>query len=334
MAGKKAFPVRVIHLPGCATVINDLATPSNSVLVFDAPGASGACGNTDDVYPVVSLSATAATGAVSATPTQPVDAVNDASGALTALLLVNHGSPASVAVSSGTALASPTTIETLQGHGITNVGGGDFASLAVIPVGTSAVWLYRDTTLIKAVNLATPTAPVVVYTAADTDQIKGPALIDGTTAYVAMIDTTNPSGCSSNCTNQIISIDVSKIATAGYTGQLMIQELSAGLQLLGVAGANLYYAFSDGSAIRMIPKTSATTLTASTAVFTPSGGSTLSLVSLSVPSPSPVVVGGGVYYTVYTAGPRPFCSRTSTMAPRTPHCLPPRRCWAASSPPR
>jgi len=284
------------------TVINDLATPANSLLVFDTP-LSNSCGSLNDVYTVVPLSAGASTAPAAASNVEPVDAVRDATGAITQLLLLVHASAPNhpyVAVSAGTSLASPTTIGTLTGTG-NNSGGAsrDFQSLAVIPVGSSAVWLYRDGGAVYGVNLSTPTAPVQAFLDNDSDVVQGPAIVDGTMAYLALIDQTHPLPGSTPpvcCTNQIVRIDASALAAG--EGVVLIEELSTGLQLLGIAGNNLFYEFSDGSALKSIDKTSSGTA-ASTPIVAFTGASP----ALYMDGPPPVVVSGGIYYTVSTPAP-------------------------------
>jgi hypothetical protein len=284
------------------TVINDLANPANSVLVFDTPGTSNSCGALDDVYNVVPLSSGPGTAPATASAVEPVDAVRDASGAITQLLLLVHASPRYVAVSSGTGLASPTTIGTLTGTG-NNSGGAsrDFQSLAVIPVGASTVWLYRDSNGVYGVNLSTPTQPVQVFLDFDEDVVQGPAIVDGTTAYLALIDQTHfaPTPPPECCTNQVVRIDASNLQPyLNGGGTVLITELSQGLQLLGIAGNNLYYEFSDGSALKFIDKTSSGS-GASTQIFPFPSGGTSKLYTAGSP---PVVVSGGIYFTVSTPG--------------------------------
>jgi hypothetical protein len=141
----------------------------------------------------------------------------------------------------------------------------------------------------------------MVFQGQDADTVQGRALVNGTVAYVAMIDTSNCSNppFNTSCTNQIVRIDVSSLAPA--EGVIMAQEMTTGLQLLGISGGNLFYEFTDGSQLNVIT-TSASGTNPGSPVFAASGGSTLDLSTLQMPAPLPlpVVVAGGVYYTVYT----------------------------------
>lgn len=281
-------------------VINDLANPANSLLVFDGPpsGQNSCSGAAGDVFSVVPVSAAATSGPSAVGDVEPVDAVRDATGAITSLLLLVHATPPYVAVATGASTASPTKIGNLQGGGLNFPGGSrDFQSLAVIPVSGSAVWLFRDLNNIYGVKLSNPTNVVLAFAGQDEDTVQSAALVDGTVAYVAMVDQTNcPSGYP-KCTNEIVRIDAG--ALAANEGVVLTTEYTTGLQLLGVAGGNLYYAFSDGSALKVITK-AAPANSSGSAVFTASGGTTLDLSSLNIPTPPPVVVSGGVYYTVYS----------------------------------
>ncbi len=289
------------------SVINDLASPAHSLLVFDTPGPSQSCGGTDDVFTVVPVSASASTAPGTASPIEPVDAVRDATGAIKQLLLLVHDASApSVAVSTGTSLGNPVTIGPLHGLGLNAGGSRDFQSLAVISVGSSTVWLYRDLGDIYGVNLSSPSNPVLAFQGEDADAVQGPAIIDGTVAYLAMVDQTHCTPSQSNsCTNQIVRIDAATLAAG--SGQKLIQELTTGLQLLGITGSQLIYEFTDGSALKTIAKSPATYPATSTPIFTGTGTASINLSGLGTGfTPLPVVVSGGVYYTVYTPSAAAF----------------------------
>lgn len=237
--------------PGGASVkvLNDLARPLNSAVVFRQPS-SGGCGFTTDTFVAIPLSATASTALPAASSNEPVDVARDATGAIQKVVFLIHGSgnTASLGVASSIT-ATPTVLGTTIGNGLNLPGNqGDFNSLAVVPQADgSYVWVYRDFNKIFAVNISTAAAPVKVYDIADEDTIQTPAAIDGTTVYLAMSDTTNnPSGSvPPQYTCQLVRINTVAPLSAS-SGSLVLQEntLGTGISLVGVWGSNLVY-FND-----------------------------------------------------------------------------------------
>jgi len=274
--------------PGPAA-FNDLATPDNSFLVYRVPGITVPdCGSADDRFTVIALSASATTAPGAISYNEPVDVARDATGAVNAVLVIAHsttydgsGNPINPAVVQvANAAFTPTaTIGPLTGNGL-SASGGDFQSLAVVlQANGSWVWLYRDTKFIVAVSLLNPTVQTTVYTALDTDTIQGPAVVDGSNAYVALTDTTGT-------TNRIVAINTSSFSAG--SGTVLVNENSTGLQLVGVAGSQLVYFINSGSVLRTVAKTG-TNNTAGT------------IVTATAPSaldPAPVIVGSGLFYTV------------------------------------
>jgi hypothetical protein len=300
-------------------VLNDYANPVNSVLVLRVPGTQGSidCGTADDRFAVLPLSAGATTPAPTPGYTEPVDVVRDATGAIGSALLLVHsstydgsGNPTgtiSVAVATPPT-ATPTTIGTVSGKGINGGGAArDFQSLAVVPQAAGGpLWLYRDANVIVAVDLAKPGTPVVAYTATDQDVIQGPALVDGTNAYVSTSDSVTGS-------DDVIRLDTAAItgAIAGSTGStvslpggavsvLITETATSGLQLLGIAGNWLAYEFGNGSALKAIAKNPPSVPTTPTSIYAAAQGQGLDTMA------APVVVGGGVYYTVSAPSGTPF----------------------------
>ncbi len=272
------------------TVLNDYANPANSALVYNL---AGGCGGATDQFSVVPLSATAGTAPSAPSHNEPVDAVRDATGAITQVLFVQHGAPATVA-GAPSATATPTTFGApLNGVGINNPGTGDFQSLGVVAQASGAVWLYRDVFNIYAVNLANTSAgQVIVYTAVDNDTINGPAIVDGTTAYVGLSDNTHN-------TNKIVRIDTTNLTSA----EIVTETPTYGIRVLGVAGSNVLYLLTTGtgSALCKVGKAS-TGLTAGATLATTIAGQT------SVES-SPVIVGSGIYYTIDNTATNPMSTQ-------------------------
>ena len=270
-------------------VLNDYAKPANSLLSFRAPGGVGLnCAASTDLFNYVPLSATATSPAAAASLNEPVDAVRDASGAITRLLFILH-SPSSVSVGyAASTTATPTAISpALSGLGATYQN-GDFLNLGVIPTTGSAtgagVWLFRDFNSLMAVDLAAATpAAVAVYGLADTDTIQGRAvIIDGTMAYVGITDAAS--------TVKIVRID-GTAPTAGSGVEVITDASTGGLQLAGVAGNNLVYFINGNSVLKAVTKTMSVGVSANaTTIYPPTAGNSI--------EPVPVIVGGGVYFTV------------------------------------
>lgn len=292
--------------PSMPTVLNDFANPASSLLVFRVPGITGAadCGTADDLFTVVPLSAGPATAPGTANYNEPVDAVHDSTGAMTAILLIEHptqydasGNPtaqSTVAYATPGALATPIVIGGTNGtNGLNGTGlnGSDFQSLAVVPQANgSTVWLYRDVNNIVAVNLSAIGTLYTVFSAQDTDIIQGPAVVSGTTAYVAMSDSTSG-------TNEIVAINTASLSN--QEGVVVVTETATQVQIVGIAGGTIYYTLSYGAYLHTVP-TSGVGLTSGTSVF---AGSATVLLDTSI---APVVVAGGVYYTVKSSTTSPY----------------------------
>lgn len=283
-------PMQQGAAPSVPTVLNDYANPANSLLVYR----SGTCGGSPiDQFVVVPLTAGASTAQAAPSLIEPVDAVHGSNGALSTLLLVRHSATTPQVAYASSNSAQPVVIGSLVGLGVTG-NGGDFQSLAVVPQADgSAVWLWRDAGQIEAAKIPAPggtgTAAIIsVYSAEDTDTVLAPALVAGTRVYVALTDTTHPS-------NFIIGIDTTNLGTAPVT---LLQETvsgGTGIQLVGVAGPNLVYQYTNYSALKVVA-TSATAATSGTTVWSAPSPNTngLSLDS----NFAPVPVGSGVYFSV------------------------------------
>lgn len=277
--------------PNAPTVLNDFANPANSLLVYR----TGTCGSTTDLFTVVPLSATASTTLAAASLTEPVDAVHSSSGALATLLLLVHGGSSAQVAYAASASATPTVIGTLAGSGL-SANGGDFQSLAVVPQADgSAVWLWRDAGFIEAAKIPAPggsgtPAIIQVYGAQDSDNIAAPALVDGTNVYVGLTDTSSP-------TNRIVRVDTTAISGGSAASTVLSESVSGGtgIQLVGIAGPNVVYQYSNLQALKVVAKT-ATGATAGTVVWTQgAAGQTLDAIY------APVLVGSAVYFCVTTA---------------------------------
>jgi len=301
--------------PNAPTVLNDFVNPQNSLLVYRT---ASTCPTTADLFTVIPLSAGPTTAPAPASLVEPVDVVRDATGAITDLLVLVHSGTASgssLAIAVGNTLPAQasqlTAIATLSGQGASSAG-GDFESLGVVlqPDG-SHVWLWRDLGGINAVNLkisgstVTPSSVSSVYSVQDTDVIQAPAILDGTNAYVALIDTNNP-------TNKIIRIDTTAIATPAVN--ILQENTTAGLgiELEGVANANLIYTYTDQSGLRYVAKTVLNQATG-TSIWSATAGSGQTLDQVN----APVIVGGSVYFCVTAAATLPqayFWSGSGTPA--------------------
>jgi hypothetical protein len=287
------------------TVLDDLATPAHSALVFrDKQHCTVA---PSDQFIVVPLSASASTAPGTSSLLEPVDVARDATGAIKQVLFIDHAA-GKVAVGSDFSSA-PTPVGTLNGSGINVAGnGGDFASLGVITQADgSQVWLYRDLNTLNAVDLKTLAPAVTVYTAADSDTIQLPVVVDGTDVFVAMTDSTNPVGGPYTC--QLVRIDT-RAPLSASSGQFVVQENTTGpgLTIVGVAGANLIYFNNNvsggaGSVIlESIAKTATRVLASnipSTLIATAPAPMTFGDSSFGRTS-SAITVGSGVYYTLST----------------------------------
>jgi hypothetical protein len=295
------------------TVLDDLASPANSALVFRNALTICSAGPTDQ-FIVVPLSASASAPPGASSLLEPVDVARDATGAIKQVLFIDHSTtPANVAVGSNLS-SPPSVVGTLIGNGINVTGNtGDFASLAVVTQADgSQVWLYRDFNTLFAVNLKTLAQPVAVFTAADSDVIQLPVVVDGTSVFVAMTDNTNPApGITPTAyTCQIVRVDTRSPLNSS-SGQLVVQEntVGAGLKLVGVAGANLVY-FNDnvssgtGSvALESVAKTATSVMApaplAITLIATAPAPTTFGDASFGSTSAA-ISVGSGVYYTLST----------------------------------
>jgi hypothetical protein len=283
----------VASAPNPPLVIADNANPANSMLVYRA----GTCGAATDQFVVVPLTASAATA-----PTltglggkiEPVDAVRNSSGAITALLVIDHnttpvtlgmvtgGSGAAILAALGagtyTTIApaptvAPAPANAIAGAGLTSAT-GDFRTLGVkLQADGTSVWLFNDFSQIlgASLNPASPGSPMFAFVAnaLDHDVIQAPAVLDGTTAFVAASDPTQS-------TNQIFSIDTTALTASAVSGgsasaaaHVVVQDNAAattttpaiGIYFIGVTATNLVYSYSDGSAIKVAPKVAASMLT-------------------------------------------------------------------------
>lgn len=294
-------------------VLNDMAMPSNSAIVFRDGSGSNTCGAPTDKFVTLPLSATPTTAPPAPSINEPVAVGRDATGAITKVLFLIHTTQAAVGYASSFT-ATPTVLASLSGTGV-NLPTGDFNSLAVVPQSDgSLVWVYRDVNHFYAVNLTTLGTPQLVYSAADTDTLHLPLLAQGSTVFIAMADTTNnvaPSGNPAAYTCQIVAIATAAGATANNSGHLVLQENTAanGLTLLGVLGNNIAY-FNDNVV---------TTVTGGTASYSgskdletiPSNNAGVAPHGIAIDSAvypvvfdavAPIMVGGGLYYTLDTPG--------------------------------
>lgn len=299
------YPASSICGGGIApTVLNDLAKPWNSAIVFRDGSGTNTCGAPTDKFVTLPLSATATTAPPSPSINEPVAVGRDATGAITKVLFVIHTTPAAVGYASSFS-ATPTVIANLSGGGL-NYAGGDFTSLAVVPQSDgSLVWVYRDVNQFYAVNLKALGTPQLVYPAADNDTLQLPILVQGSTIYLSMADTTNnvSMGASPVYTCQIVAITTAAGATANNAGTLVLQENTAanGLTLVGILGGNIVYLNDNVVAgvgskdLESIPLNNAGMLTQGAVI-----DSAVSPVVFD--ATAPIVVGNGLYYTLDTPG--------------------------------
>ena len=297
------------------TALNDLANPSNSAIVFR--DASAGCGTPADRFVTVSLSAGSTTAPPAPSINEPVAVVRDATGAITKVLFLIHTSPAAVGYASSFT-ATPTVLGPITGNGL-NFANGDFTSLAVVPEADgSQVWLYRDFTQIFAVNLTTLGAPVAVFTAKDSDVIQLPVLVEGTTVYVAMTDSTNIVGTTPGGA-PLYTCQIVRIATAAplttASGTIALQEnIASGLTLVGIVGSNIVY--FDNNVVTTVTNSVATysgtvTLEAIPKTSTGLTGPATTIATATQPNSyfdttsAPVALGSGLYYQIDTVGAGP-----------------------------
>jgi len=286
-------PMQAGMPPSAPTVLDDYANPANSLLVYRG----GTCGTPTDVFTIVPLSAGASTTLAAASLTEPVDAVRNSSGGLATLLLLVHGATSAQVAYASSASAAPTVIGTLTGAG-NSASGGDFQSLAVVPQSDgSAYWIWRDQSMVKAARIPAPgsnaTTPTIipVYQALDTDTLLAPAIVDGSKVYLGLADTTNPS-------NIIVAVDTTAIGgTAPAWSNVLTETVPGhiGIRLVGLLGANLYYEYTDQSALRYVAKTAAAA-TSGTVLWSAPAPNAAGL-SLDY-NYAPVIVPGGIYYCV------------------------------------
>ncbi len=270
-----------------STILDDYANPANSALVYSL---AGGCGGTTDQFSVVPLSADAATAPGAASLNEPVAAVHDAGGAITQVLFLQHAAaPAKPTIAvAPSATAAPTTIGApLNGLGINSPGIGDFESLAVVPEASGSVWLYRDLSAIYAVNLASATpTQVAVFSAPDTDTIVTPAIVDGTTVYIGLSDSTN-------VTNKIVRVDTTN--PSANSGVVVVTDSASGVRLLGVAGGNLLYLLTTGSGGSRLNKVDKTAVGAAAGIQLDQ-----TIAGITAFEQVTAIVGSGIYYTIDT----------------------------------
>ena len=297
--------------PTAPAVINDYANPANSLLVFRDASCQG---NATDTFTTLPLSASGSTAPFStASSVEVVDAVRSGTGAITQFLVVIHGNGsngnAQVAVLNNTlpvsapALASATPLATLANTGNSS-SGGDFNSLGVVTQANGdAVWLWRDGGYVGAARVSAAgalvgTAAPLLYSVADSDIISVPMYPDGTNAYVAATDVSNP-------TNRIVKIDTTTVGTSATptATEVLAENTTSGqnIVLLGVAGSNLVYLTRQSSvsgvlypALKVTPKNPTSAASAGTAVYTAATSTeSVELDGASVP----VLVGSSVFFT-------------------------------------
>jgi hypothetical protein len=291
-------------------VFDNYRAADQSWVVFHAKGPDLNCGTLDDQYVGVQISMSSSTASKALAQLEPIEALYDTAGTgtITGYLAINHPTVCTAlsgctttcgtvqnSVPDGSPVcpvplqqldtsfaASKTFPTTLLGNGV-DVSGGDFKSLGI---STGNIWLYWDSTQIVAVNLTTGAATSLI-TLASGDAVARRAVFDGTTAYVAVDNTTTGS--------RILQINLSNSTVAATVTDA---AAVAGVTPVGVTSNDLIYLINDGSGIKSISKASPTSAT-SLITLTPSSQKIDSLMGIGA-STAPVafLVGDTVYFTV------------------------------------
>jgi hypothetical protein len=288
-----------IVCPG-QTVLSDYANPANSALVFSAVSA-GCNGTATDQFLVVPLNASASASPAGPSLNEPVDVARDASGAIKQVLWIMHGASSSQIGVSASVGSAPVSLGALTGFGINLPGSGDFVSLAVVPQANgSYVWVYKDTSMIMAVNTTPPATPVMVFQPNDHDTLSVPAVVDGTNVYLATTDFVNPVPSVSpvQYTCQVVRIPTSGTLSTG-SGAVVLNEgtLSSGgggLSLVGISGSDIVY-FNNGvpNGPVLLEAIAKNAVAASTPTVSIDSAPTAASFT-----PAPILVANGVYYNV------------------------------------
>jgi hypothetical protein len=288
-------------------VFDNYRSADQSWIVFHAPGANiNNCGTAADQFIAVKASMGGATAPLVLTETvsgqsmpnqlQPVEALYDSTGLITGFLAISHP-PVNVYIQPATPVplvqldtnmaVAKTFTRTLSGTGVTS-GSAGFISLGVSTGGT---WLYKDSSDIWAVDIAT-NASTKVYTIAAGDIVHGRAVFDGTTAAYVAIDNNTTGGYVLQA-NLSSKTAVAQPPDAAATG---------GIDLVGLTSANVVYLFTDRTAIKALNKASLSN--SPTVLFAASG--TLSvdrpLGSTNGTPPVAYLVQDELYFTVADSG--------------------------------
>jgi hypothetical protein len=272
-------------------VFDNYRSADQSWIVFHAVGTvSHSCGTAGDQFVAVEASMGATTAPVvliqsvmgQSTPNQlqPVEALYDATGLITGFLAISH--PPVDAFINPTAAVPVVQLTTgmvvtqaftrkLTGLGVSG-GSGDFLSLGVSPGG---IWLYRDSSDIWAVDVASNVS-TKVYTVRAGDFVHGRAVFDNAAPTMAYVSIDNRSFSSTGA--YVLQINTS---TKTATAQPPDAAATGGIGLVGVSSSNVVYLFTDRSAIKALNKANLTstpnvlfTGTATVSVDGPLGSST------------------------------------------------------------